>query len=552
VSVPDPVMLRALIVATLVVVVPHGASGQALGVLHVKVTLVDAEQRPAPVPRHALLVSDNPPSASPRLAVTALDGTVAIALRPGRYTVESDRPVALNGQAYKWTQMIEITAGGDVTLELTAGNADVTPAAPESAPSGASVEDTPFFLLPRWQDSVVALWTPTSRASGFVVDARGLVATSRRAIGDAKAVDVQLSPSVKVAARALVADPARDVAVLWIDPTLAGSVRPVPLECTPPAMSPLVDGQEIFTIGAPLRGPKDLASGTVSIAPDGPLADFGLETGSVGGPVFAAGGGVVGLTSVADETDETRRGDARVVRAGDVCDALASAAKEMEGTAPPSGTHLPVEPARPFPLDALENGKERHAGSLTPYQVSSSDFEVTFITPGLAYAAQQQSGRGRTGGALSPEAAEARERLLTDFGRWSEYVADVRPVLLIRVTPKLTEGFWTRVARGAVWTQGVSLPPIKRFRPGFSRMRAFCGSTEVPPIHPFTLETRVSERDAIREGLYVFDPDALGPQCGTVELVLYSEKEPTRGDSRVVDPKVVEHIWQDFAPYRAL
>jgi hypothetical protein len=94
------------------------------------------------------------------------------------------------------------------------------------------------------------------------------------------------------------------------------------------------------------------------------------------------------------------------------------------------------------------------------------------------------------------------------------------------------------------------LPPIKRFKPGFSRMHAFCGSTEVTPIHAFTLETRVSESDAIHEGLYVFHPDALGPQCGTVKLVLYSEKVPSRGDTRVVDPKVVDRIWQDFAPYR--
>ena len=105
-------------------------------------------------------------------------------------------------------------------------------------------------------------------------------------------------------------------------------------------------------------------------------------------------------------------------------------------------------------------------------------------------------------------------------------------MLLIRVTPKLVEGFWTTVARGAARTQGVALPPIKHFKSGFSRMRAFCGDAEVTPIHPFKLEQRVSETDAIYEGLYVFDPGALGPQCGTVKLVLYSEKEPEKGDTR--------------------
>jgi hypothetical protein len=83
-------------------------------------------------------------------------------------------------------------------------------------------------------------------------------------------------------------------------------------------------------------------------------------------------------------------------------------------------------------------------------------------------------------------------------------------------------------------------------------MRALCGEAEVTPIHPFTLEQRVSDTDAISEGLYVFDPGALGPHCGTVKLVLYSEKAPQDGDTRVVDPKVIQQIWQDFAPYRGL
>jgi hypothetical protein len=108
------------------------------------------------------------------------------------------------------------------------------------------------------------------------------------------------------------------------------------------------------------------------------------------------------------------------------------------------------------------------------------------------------------------------------------------------------------VARGAAQTQGVALPPIKHFKSSFARMRAYCGDSEITPIHPLTIEQRLSETDAINEGLYVFDPGALGPQCTTVKLVLYSEKEPEKGDTRPVDLKVIQQIWQDFAPYRAL
>ena len=149
----------------------------------------------------------------------------------------------------------------------------------------------------------------------------------------------------------------------------------------------------------------------------------------------------------------------------------------------------------------------------------------------------------------TPAVDPAFVRPTMDFSNWSDYVSDVPPVLLVRVTPKLAEGFWTKVARGAAYTQGMSIPPIKRFKPGFLRMRAFCGDREVTPIHPFRLERRTSETDAIFEGLYVFDPGALGSHCGGVKLVLYSEKDPAKGDSRSVDPKVIEQIAQDFAPY---
>jgi hypothetical protein len=102
----------------------------------------------------------------------------------------------------------------------------------------------------------------------------------------------------------------------------------------------------------------------------------------------------------------------------------------------------------------------------------------------------------------------------------------------------------------AAHTQGVSLPPIKRIKSGFGRLRAFCGDAEVTPIHPFRIEQRVSESEAIYEGLYVFDPAALGPNCGAVKLMLYSEKEPEKPETKVVDPAIVQRFWDDFKTWR--
>jgi len=386
-----------------------------------------------------------------------------------------------------------------------------------------------------------------------VIDRARLIVTNQRVVGTARSVEVQLSPAVKIAATVVAADPARDVAVLRIDPTIAASLVPVPLGCSA-TKAPVVAGQEIFTIGVTSQGPKTVKSATVrGVDPRTLRSDLYLSPGTAGGPVFSASGVVLGLTSVVEDRDGGPDKDFPVIRVDEACAVVASAEQKMKDASPPSAVHLPMEPTQPFPVDALIDAAQHRAGSLNPYPMLSSDFDIVFITPVMTYAAQYQSEqasrRERARGTRTPDGDYVRP--LMNFGNWSEYVAENPPVLLVRATPKLVEGFWTKVARGAAQTQGVSLPPMKRVKASFSRLRAFCGDAEVTPIHPFKLEQRVSETEAIDEGLYVFDPGALGPSCGTVKLVLYSEKEPEKGDSRTVDPKVIQQIWDDFAPYRA-
>ena len=543
-----------LALAALCLVVPRADAVQTLSVLHIRVVLADVDGKLTPVPHYALLVSANPAAAPPRRIVTGLDGTADVRLRPGNYTVESDLPVAFHGKAYQWTQLVDIVAGRDAALELTADNAEAEPVTAGTATAGAPLEAEPLLLLTPWQDSVVPLWTPTAHASGFVVDPNGLIATNQRVVGSATSVEVELTPTVKVAARVLAADPERDVAVLWIDSEALASRRPVPLACGQTA-KPVARGQDIFTIGTPLRGQKRMTSGTVSrVDARVIVSDLTVAAGSAGGPVFSAGGDVIGLTTLADERADPGRLESRIVSTANACEVISAAGKRMKDATPPDGTHLPVEPVQPFPVGALKDAAQHRAGSLNPYSMAASDFDIAFITPVLTYGAQyqaEQASRRARGRAARPAQVEPPlVRPIMDFSNWSEYVAEFPPVLLVRVTPKLVEGFWTTAARAAARTQGVSLPPIKHVKSGFSRMRAFCGDTEVTPIHPFKLEQRVSDSDAIYEGLYVFDPAALGPQCGTVKLVLYSDKEPEKGDTRVVDPKVIDQIWQDFAPYR--
>ena len=534
--------------ALLAVVAVSAQPGQ--GTLRVTVTLANDAQATTSVARHALLVSDNPPSTAPRQIFTAADGTVVLSLRAGSYIVESDRPVVFGGRAYQWTQVVEIVAGRDLRLELTADNAEIVPLESLSSLTTASTsrEDV---LLSKHQESVVAVWSPTARASGFVVDSRGLIATDGRAVGTATVVEVQLAPTVKVPARVLPSERSRDVAIVRVDPSLLTTRPALALACPPSRALSLDDGHAIASITVPHEGEKELVRGQVTaLQPRRVETDMRLPFGGAGGPVFNDAGAVVGLTSMAVERD-SRPDDAAVIATVFICDALAASLPILSGAEPPAPTRLPVEPTRPYPTGALEDVPKGTTPNAAVPVMPSSDFDVAFITPPMVHRARLRSGwtGGQTG--RSPE-AEARIGRLTEFGAWSDYFTPLPAVLIVRVTPKMVEGFWKRLAREAARTQGAALPPFKDFKTSFLHMRATCGGVEVTPIHPFVLEHRVSEKSVVREGLYVFDPDAFRPQCGTMTLSLYSEAQPERADTLTPSQTVIDQIWTDFAPHRAV
>ncbi len=540
----------ALAVLAAVAVASSGSVAQTLGVLHIRVTLADTAGVTMPVARHALLISDNPATTSPRRVMTGADGRVDVRLRPGNYTIESEEAVALGGAGYEWVRTLDVRAGADLVLELNAGNADTVPLSVQGAAAAAAApESSPALLLPQWQDSIVAVWSPTSRSSGFIVDPTGLVLTNQRAVAGATVVEVQLSPDVKVAARVLTADATRDVAVLQINPGAAPALKPVPMPCANAGAVLFGDRREVIALSSPLRGPKDVSIGEV--LPGGPgvvLANLGLGRGSLGGPVFGTSGTLVGVSSTVEDQDERRRRDVRIVPLRVVCEALDAALQALPADLP-SATRLPVEPLRPFPAAGLDAGPPG-ASNIAPYTLSASDFDVAFITPVVLRNAQRLSASGRT--TSQSLQMQGNPVDLTDFGEWTDYFADLPAVLVVRVTPRFEEGWWTKVARGAALTQGVALPPIRRFKPGFAGLRLRCGDTVLTPIHPFTLEQRVSDTDAVREGLYVFDPGALGPQCSTATLRLSSEKTPDTEDTKAIDRRILQRIWDDFAAYRAL
>jgi len=524
-------MRSVVVMALLALSLPLAAVTQEAGILRISVVLTDADGHVTPIPRVVLLVSHNPATNEPQRVRTGADGTVEIALPPGNYTVESDLPITLGGQSYIWTQMLDVTGGPNV-LALTPANAEITSDTGGPSRGAASMSADSAAIFNKWRHSIVEIWTPTRHASGFVIDARGLIATNDRAIGDATEVEVEFSGSgtpgatapnrIKVPGRVMAADPRQGVAIVWIDPATIASIPVVAPDCSGAATAAAYE-QKVVTIVAPLLEPKNAILGTVGrVEPPSFYIDWSLTGGSAGGPVFDASGRPVGLTLADEPRDDARRRDSQAIALSNACSVLAAAEKKMAGLAPPAATRLRVEDSRTV-TPTRKPADPKAAPPAIP-TLSSSSFDVALSTPALIQGDPSQS---------SPR---------TDFGSWTDYVNSAPPVLLVRVTPQFEESVWKTLMRGAAMTQGIGLPPLKSFSANFLRLRAYCGALEVLPIHPFTIEREVQGRASIREGLYVFAVGDFGAQCATVRFDLYSEKSPDRADALTVDPKLFAQI----------
>ena len=119
---------------------------------------------------------------------------------------------------------------------------------------------------------------------------------------------------------------------------------------------------------------------------------------------------------------------------------------------------------------------------------------------------------------------------------------------MIDVKPQISESGW----------RGFGGKVQMRFKADFRTLKLFCGQQELPPIHPGRIEHVVAIDnattkmfDTTSEGLYVFGPESIGPQCGQVRLEVIDAAHPEKGETITVPPAMVSRVWNDFAAYRA-
>jgi S1-C subfamily serine protease len=518
----------------------------------VRVILIDRDLNQKPVPFLTVSLKSGAKSSEVK---TGLDGTVETQLPPGKYMITTPKPAELGDRRFSWNMTLAIT-GAQANVDLTNDNAKTEQiSAPASASSGESSgggDLTEHFK--RLKNTVVTVISESGHGTGFFVDGKGLLLTNQHVVGNSDYLAVQFDREHKIPARLIAADPQKDVALLSVNLAALPNAAPAPLSRATAGKPPVQEGERVFTIGSPLTLDKIITTGIVSkVEQHTIISDVNINPGNSGGPLFNGSGQVIGLTTFGTR-GEGGPGVSGIVRIEEAMALLDQNRGKVNGTVP--GTLLPVEPLTPYPVEGLKEALKADKFDPRPYYLSAGDFNIALSTPPFDYreeeerrlAAQRVHKKRNKKNEQSTENSDDSDAPK----QWEEDAGAHPAVLGIYVMPQAKEGFGSALGRSFNVNSSAKL----KFKTDFQRMKLFCGSQEVQPIHPGRVPVTVSVRnqavkmdDSTYKGAYLFPPDAVNPNCGVVKLAIFSSKgeEPV---IKTLDEKSVQHIWADFEAFR--
>jgi S1-C subfamily serine protease len=357
----------------------------------------------------------------------------------------------------------------------------------------------------RWlQASVVTVWSEFGNGTGFIIDDRGLVLTSKHVIGASEYFAVQFDRKSKIPAKLLASDPETDVAVLWINLDALPDASVAPLsEVDEPSV---VEGERVFTIGSLLPERKTFTTGIASkLNKRSIVSDINVNRSDSGGPLFNSLGEVVGITTYL-HSDVAGSEVYGILRIEQTFPVIEQARKMMKRMSAPVAKFLPVDPIEPFPLDAVKTTKNF---DLQRYSFDVGEFSVFVMTPTVRHR-------------LATTAPDINA--FAELKKWGGYARADKPVLFIYAARRSAES-----------------------NTHFHKMRLLCGDREVEPILPAKVAR--FEKDATIEGIYAYSPKAISADCGTVRLEIASTGNPPKMRIKDLDRKVIARVDEDFSPY---
>jgi S1-C subfamily serine protease len=517
--------------------------------VHVRVILVDKDLNQKPVPFFAVSLKG---AAKTVEVKTGLDGSVEAQVAPGKYTVTTLKSAELGGKRFRWDVRVTLS-GGEQNVDLTNDNAKVEEisiptAASSGGPSGGDLTEQ----FKRLKTSVVTVKSESGHGTGFFVDKKGLVLTNQHVVSDSEYLAVQFDRDHKVRAKLIAADPVKDVALLWVNMAALSNATTAPLY-SGGDRALVQEGERVFTIGSPLTLDKIITTGIVSkVEAHTIMSDIRISPGNSGGPLFNGAGKVIGLTTFGTHGGA---GVSGIVRIEEALALLEQNRAKASGTPPPDSL-LPVEPLTPYPIEGLKEALKGEKFDPRPYYLAAGDFYIALSTPPFDYREQEekrlQAERTQKKRNKKQQSAEESAGDSDAPREWEEEAGAHPAVFGIYVIPKAKEGFGSALGRSFSPNSAAKL----KFKSDFQKMKLFCGTKEVQPIHPGRVPVTVSVQnrvvkmeDSTYKGVYMFGPDAVSPDCGEVKLQIYSSK----GDEpviKILDEKSVQRIWADFDAFR--
>lgn len=510
--------------------------------LKVRAAVYDRDLNLKPVPHLELTfhnVEAGKETAEPTVVQTTLDGTAEVELATGSYRISTSKPLEFQGKSYLWDLQVKLKTS-EYMLELSNDNAKVTDL---SGGRGVQVDSLAEHFR-ELKGSVVTVWQQSGHGTGFLVDPSGLIITNQHVIEGYTYLAVQFDDRRKLAAQVLAEDKQKDVAVLRVNLADASGMVVAPIAS---GSGTLLEGERVFTIGNPLDQEKVLTTGVVSkVERDSIISDISISSGNSGGALFNSSGTVVGITAY-----RTGRGAGAglsgIVPIAEAADVLAAARTKAAGTAPPSPRLLPVPPPAKYPSGALRAvGNRTWAKDI--YYFKLGDFGVEFVTPVTRYElAMERASRAEK---ERQKRAKKSGAPVEDDHQPAAYETKYDSVVSVNVSPMLKQDFWKSMGAG----QG---NVVLHFKSDFLKMRLLCGSDEIEPIlpgrYPLTVIEqggRVHVNDSSYEGAYTYRPDAISPNCKQISVEVYLSKEPDKPLVKVLDPRTVSQVWDDFDPVR--
>jgi S1-C subfamily serine protease len=443
--------------------------------LTVKTSVIANDLSVKVVPKLALSIK--PESGAPILVSSSLEGSVTIDVSPGKYRVTSVRGVDFESKHFDWDISVEVKAGEN-QLELSSDNSKITVS---EKPSRVTDELASHYK--RLQNAVVTVWSEFGHGTGFIVDSAGLILTNQHVLGPTTYIAVQFDSVTKISAVKLLADPEKDIAVIWTDLSAYPKAIVAPLATESPDEPTAVEGERVFTIGSPLSQQKSMTTGIVSkVEAHAIISDVRIDHGNSGGPLFNSLGQVIGITTFGDQGPKGG-GIAGIVRIEEAAKLISQARGNMAMVTRPVATLLPVEPRIPFPIEAIKDTLLREKFDTKHYSFGLGDFEVALVTPPLRYwmegasemkAVKEKEKRTRK----SESAIRGTFQPLDDLKNWAEYVGEYTPVIMVRATPKIHEtgGSILRRSMIAGLSQGgYGGAATMRFKTDFYKMTLKCG-----------------------------------------------------------------------------